>query len=88
MKGIKKCKKCGNKILPDQEGVMLMDFKGIINYDKHYWHKNCYIEWINISIENRAKDIINNSMKKIMPGFNRIINGFNQDNVQFEDKVL
>lgn len=42
--------------------------------DERYFHFDCFIEWRNISIENRAKKIYSQTMSKIIPQAKGMIN--------------
>jgi hypothetical protein len=86
MKGKKICKRCGKKIIEDEKAVMLMTFIGNKNLEKVYWHWQCYLDWRNESLENRAKELYYNSMQgalKQLPGF---LNKIGLNNGQEENK--
>jgi hypothetical protein len=74
MKGKKICKRCKEKILPSQKAVMLMTFKGNTNLEKVYWHFQCYIDWRNESLENRALKLYQQSLSNALPEFKEVIN--------------
>ena len=80
MKGKKICKRCNKKILIDEKGVCLHTFQGEKNLEKVYWHWQCYLDWRNESLENRAKKIYANTMKSILPGFKKMLGGIMNNN--------
>lgn len=66
-KGIKVCKKCGNKILPEQKGVLLNTFIGENNLEKVYWHWECYLTWFNEKIFDKSKNMLAQSVNLMVP---------------------
>jgi hypothetical protein len=80
MKGIKRCKRCGKKILIDEKAVLLKTFIGEKNLEQVFWHFQCYLDWRDESLENRAKKIYNNTMKAIIPQFKGMLNRIGIDN--------
>ena len=71
MKGIKNCKRCNKKILPEDKAVMLMTFTGEKSLEKVYWHWQCYIDWINESIKNKSvkqmQEAMGPTLQKLKP---------------------
>jgi hypothetical protein len=49
---------------------MLLTFQGDKNIEKVYWHFNCFLKWRDESLENRAKQMFNNSIAETMKMFN------------------
>jgi len=90
MKGKKICKKCGLRITPEQKAVLLLTFQGERNLEKVYWHFQCYLDWVNESLESRAMKLYNISMKNAMDRFMPMVKGIvnngqeetNKDNLQ------
>jgi len=63
MKGKKICKRCQEKILPEDKYTMLGTFQGDKTIRKDYWHFQCFLDWFNESVHNRAMKVYNESMK-------------------------
>jgi hypothetical protein len=74
MKGKKICKRCKERIHPNQKAVMLMTFQGNETLEKVYWHFQCYIDWRNESLENRAVKLYQQSLSNALPDFKGVIN--------------
>jgi len=87
MKGIKRCKRCGKKILIDEKGVCLHTFIGEKNLEKVYWHWQCYLDWRDESLENRAKGIYNKTMEACIPQLKGMIGGL-MNNEEETNKIL
>lgn len=62
MKGKKVCKECGEKILPEQKGVLLHTFHGYLNLEKVYFHFDCWIKFLNNKSMERATNQLNRAM--------------------------
>ena len=69
------CQKCQKKINSEEKGVTWITFEGDKELEVIHWHWKCFEEWKNESIENKAKKVYAESMKKILPGFAGNIEG-------------
>lgn len=74
--GKKICKRCGKPILIDDKAVLLMTFKGDEGLEKVFFHWQCYLDWWDSCVKNKANQIIDESAhtalenaKIMMPGF-------------------
>lgn len=58
--------------MPDEKYDMLGTYIGEKTIRKDYWHHVCFLEWINNSLENKAKELYNKSIARVMKslGFN------------------
>lgn len=88
MKGIKRCKRCGKKILIDEKAVLLKTFKGNETLEQVFWHFQCYLDWRDESLEIRAKKIYNNTMSAIVPQFTKMLGKFNNEEETKENNLL
>ena len=79
MKGKKICKKCGEKITPEQKGTLLLTFKGEENLEKVYFHFDCFLKWRDKSLDIRAKRMFNDSMQETM----KMFKGLNNARIQY-----
>lgn len=73
MKGIKKCKSCGFKIHETDKAVMLMTFIGNKTMEKVFWHFTCYLKWLEESLDIKAKQLFNDTMRKTMEMFMGVV---------------
>jgi len=88
MTGKKVCKRCGKKILIDEKAVELKTFIGFKNLENIFWHWKCYLEWRDESLENRAKKIYADTMKQIVPGFQKMLKGITVNNEEETNKNM
>ena len=61
------CKRCDKIIKKNEKGVTWITFKGSKELEKIHFHWNCFIEWRNESITNKAKKIYAETMGKVLP---------------------
>lgn len=64
MKGRKICKRCDLDINIEDKAVCLHTFKGLESLEKVFWHFQCYLDWRDESITNRANQVVAASMNK------------------------
>ena len=67
--GRKICERCNKKILLKDKAVLLKTFIGEKDLENVYWHFQCYLDWRDESLNNRAKKIYNDTMTAIIPKF-------------------
>lgn len=70
----------------DEKAVMLMTFQGNKTLEKVYWHWQCYLDWRDESLENRAKKIYNDTMMAIVPKFKDMLGNLGM-NIQNEEET-
>jgi len=87
MKGKKICKRCKKRITEEEKGVMLMTFIGNKNLEKIYYHWQCYLDWINESLENRAIEIYSKSMKGALNKLPKFLESMGLNNEENKDKI-
>ena len=61
------CKRCNKIINKKDKSVLLKTFEGKNTLEEIYFHWKCYLDWINESIENKAKKIYSKTIEKIIP---------------------
>ncbi|HUS51416.1 MAG TPA: hypothetical protein VMZ91_14700 [Candidatus Paceibacterota bacterium] len=69
------CERCSNKIKKTNKAVLWKTFIDKEILEEVYWHYNCFIEWRDESLENRAKKLYNESMKNVLPKFQNMLKG-------------
>lgn len=72
---MKVCKKCDKEITKNEKGVTWITFRGKEELEKIHWHFNCFLEWRNESLENRAQKLFQESMKKSIPMMKDLMKG-------------
>lgn len=77
------CKRCDKQIKKNEKGVTWITFEGEKELEKIHWHWQCFLDWRNESIENRAKKIYADTMKKIMPMAKQMVgNVLNEEEIK------
>ena len=61
------CKRCDKIIKNNEKGVTWITFKGSKELEKIHFHWNCFLEWRDESITNKAKKIYSETMGKVLP---------------------
>lgn len=63
-----KCKYCNKGIKKGTKVAGLYTYNDFPKVsDETYFHFNCFLKWLNTSIENKAKKIYSQTMTKIIP---------------------
>ena len=88
MKGIKICKKCGKKIGINDKYDMLGTFIGEKSIRKDFWHHNCFLEWFNTSLENKAKELYSKAIAGAMKSIGIAYNGQEETKVNLHTMGL
>jgi streptogramin lyase len=70
---LKICRRCNKEIGKDEKGVTWITFEGKKILEEVHFHWNCFIEWRNESLENRARQLYVDSMKKTIPQFQNLM---------------
>ena len=68
------CKKCNKEISKNEKGVTWITFKGNKKLEVIHWHFQCFLDWKNKSIENKAKVLYSATMEKVIPQAKGMIN--------------
>ena len=68
------CKRCGKEVSKKQKAVLLKTFQGEKTLEEFYFHFQCYLDWLNQSIEDKAKKIYSESMKIVGERFAPMVN--------------
>ena len=61
------CKRCNKIIKKNEKGVTWITFLGNKELEKIHFHWRCFIEWRDESITNKAKKIYSETMGKVLP---------------------
>ena len=82
---MKYCKRCQKKIKILDKGVTWITFDNGKDIETIHWHFQCFIDWRDESIKNRAEKIYINTIEKIMPGAKKMVQSMvNNANVKIE----
>lgn len=77
--GKKICERCKKKIKDSQKAVLLKTFTGEETEEEVYWHFQCFLDWRDESLQNRAMKIYNKTMNSTISKLNKAFN-MNQNN--------
>jgi len=69
------CKRCEKKITKKDKAVLWKTFKVEEVLEEVYWHYQCFLDWRDESLENRAKKIYANTMKECIPQLKGMLGG-------------